>query len=114
METQSFRTLVDELLAKARETSAGRAAHTVHGGREHALRQTVIALAADTALGEHESPGEATLQVLAGRVRLHAGDDQVEAATGDYLLIPPMRHDLQALEDSAVLLSVVTGTHPHT
>lgn len=111
METQSLESLAAELIAKAAASSAGRAAHTIHGGREHALRQTVIALSADTALGEHESPGEATLQVLAGRVRLHAGDDQVEATAGDHLLIPPVRHDLAAIEDSAVLLTVVTGTH---
>ncbi|GAW50761.1 MULTISPECIES: hypothetical protein [unclassified Nocardioides] len=55
---------------------------------------------------EHGSPGEATLQVLHGRVRLHAGDDAWEGAPGDYVLIPPRRHDLTALEDAAVLLTV--------
>lgn len=37
----------------------------------------------DRSLGEYESPGETTLQVLAGRVRLSAGDDSTEGAAGD-------------------------------
>lgn len=106
MNGTSLDALVDEHLAVAREHSSGRSAITVHGGREHHLRQTLIALAGGRSLGEHESPGEATLQVLRGRVRLHAGDETWDGGTGDYLLIPPRRHDLEALEDAAVLLTV--------
>ena len=108
MDALSLTALADEQIAAARASSAGRSARTIHGGHTRALRQTVLALLAGQALGEHESPGEATLQVLAGRVRLSAGDDSWEAAMGDYLVIPPARHDLAAIDDSAVLLSVVT------
>ena len=45
------------------------AAATVVGGHERVLRQTVIALVQGTALGDHENPGEASVHVLAGRVR---------------------------------------------
>jgi quercetin dioxygenase-like cupin family protein len=106
MDGLSLTTLVDEHLAIAREHGSGRSAVTVHGGREHHLRQTLIALAEGRALGEHDSPGEATLQVLRGRVRLLAGEDPWEGAAGDYVLIPARRHDLTALEDAAVLLTV--------
>lgn len=109
MDTSSLTTLADELLAAARVSSAGRSARTIHGGQRHALRQTVLALVGGRSLGEHESPGEATLQVLAGRVCLSVGQDTVEASAGDYLAIPPARHDLAALEDSVVLLSVVNS-----
>ena len=44
------------------------------GRHEHALRQTVLALTAGSSLDEHENPGEATVQVLRGRVRLTAGE----------------------------------------
>ena len=55
----------------------------MHGGHEHALRQTLIALTAGSGLAEHNSPGEATLQVLCGRVRLTAAGDSVEAEAGE-------------------------------
>jgi quercetin dioxygenase-like cupin family protein len=106
MEGLSLGALVDEHLAIAREHESGRSAVTIHGGREHHLRQTLIALLDGRALGEHDSPGEATLQVLRGRVRVQAGDESWEGAAGDYLLIPASRHDLTALEDAGVLLTV--------
>jgi len=106
MQGLSLEGLVDEHLAIAREHESGRSAVTIHGGREHHLRQTLIALATGRALGEHDSPGESTLQVLRGRVRLHAGEDDWEGGVGDFLVIPPDRHDLTALEDAAVLLTV--------
>lgn len=109
MTPHALGTVADEQLAAARDASAGRSATTLHGGRGHALRQTVLALLADRSLGEHDSPGEATLQVLRGRIRLDVGDDSVELAAGDYLQIPPARHDVAALEDSVFLLSVVVG-----
>lgn len=108
MNTTSLTRLGEEQLDKARAANAGRAAVTVHGGHEHDLRQTLIALADGRALGEHESPGEATLQVLVGRVRLTAGEDTWEGSAGDHVVIPPHRHDLTALTDAVVLLTVAT------
>ena len=104
----SLTELADHQLAAARESSSGRASVTVFGGREHDLRQTVIALAGGRSLGEHESPGDASLQVLVGTVRLSAGDESWEASAGDYLVIPPHRHDLHADTDAVVLLTVAT------
>ena len=112
MEGTSLNDSVEQRLAEARASSAGRSAVTVHGGREHDLRQTLIAMTAGTVLGEHESPGEATLQVLEGRVALHTGDEHQDADTGDHLMIPPLRHDLTALTDAAVLLTVATRATP--
>jgi quercetin dioxygenase-like cupin family protein len=106
MEAISLTERADEQLATARQAAAGRASHTVHGGHEHALRQTLVALVSGEELAEHNSPGEATLQVLLGRVRLIAGDDTWDGGVGAYVTIPPLRHALQALEDSVVLLTV--------
>ena len=97
----------DEQIAAATAARSGRAAHTIYGGREHALRQTVLALASGRGLDDHESPGEATLLVLRGRIRLGTATANVELATGDYLVIPAERHNVAALEDSVVLLTVV-------
>lgn len=101
--------LAHELLTTAQDVHSGRASHTVYGGHGHTLRQTVIALAAGHELAEHESPGEATLQVLTGRVRLTAGDETWEGGAGNLVAIPPARHALAALEDAAVLLTVHVG-----
>ena len=64
--------VADQLLARAENSHSGRAAQSVYGGHDRVLRRQVIALAAGHELAEHESPGEATLQVLSGRVRLTA------------------------------------------
>ena len=58
------------------------------------LRQTLIALTAGTSLSEHENPGEATVQVLSGRVRLLAGGDSWDGREGDLIVIPAARHSL--------------------
>ncbi|SFC79873.1 hypothetical protein SAMN04487968_111140 [Nocardioides terrae] len=108
MEIRSLTSLAEEQLAAARAASNGRAAVTVFGGQEHDLRQTLIALVGGAALHEHDSPGDASLQVLSGTVRLVAGDDSCEAGAGDYLHIPPQRHALEAVSDAVVLLTVAT------
>lgn len=95
-----------EQLRLAHRAASGRSAETVYGGHERVLRQTLIALTADTTIAEHESPGDATLLVVVGRVRLSSGSDEWEGRAGDLLVIPAARHTLDALEDSAVLLTV--------
>ena len=109
MDTTRLPALVDELIATACDAHSRRAGHTLHGNSARHLRQTVIALAASTELGEHQSPGEATLQVLRGDVTLTAGDDEWHGMTGDLITIPDARHNLRANEDSAVLLTVLAN-----
>ena len=95
-----------ELIEQATRSSAGRAAETVLGGHERVLRQTVIALIKDATMAEHVSPGEASVYVLRGRVVLASGDQSWEGRNGDLLIVPDAPHSLQALQDSAVLLTV--------
>jgi quercetin dioxygenase-like cupin family protein len=108
----SLQSLAQEHLGHARASAAGRSAHTLFGGHDHRLRQTLIALRAGQRLEEHESPGEATLQVLLGRVLLTAGAESHAAGAGDLLPIPPARHALAAEEDAVVLLTVVKPLGP--
>lgn len=106
MQKQSLTALARHQLKAASTASSGRSSHTVYGGNAHVLRQTLIALTAGTTLGEHESPGEATLQVLHGRVTLVAGTDSWNGSPGDLMFIPGSRHALEAVEDSVILLTV--------
>jgi quercetin dioxygenase-like cupin family protein len=107
MESTSLPSLADEELEQARSAPSARSARTIHGGHDRALRETVIALLAGHELNEHESPGEATLQVLRGRVRVTSDEDSWEGGVGEHVIIPADRHGVAALEDSAVLLTVV-------
>ncbi|MBF6347848.1 MULTISPECIES: cupin domain-containing protein [Nocardia] len=106
MEKFSVEAMARELLQRANAVPARRAAATMYGGHEHRLRQTVVALAAGTALGEHENPGEATVLVLHGRVQLHTAGASWDGRHGDLLIVPQARHSLEAIDDAVVLLTV--------
>lgn len=106
MQKVSLDAIAREHLVMARTADGGRSSVTVYGGHEHMLRQTVIALTSGSSLAEHNSPGDATVYVLRGRVRLIAGESTQEGEVGDLLIVPPSRHALEALEDVAVLLTV--------
>ncbi len=106
MQRISLEALARQQLKHAADAGGGHTADTVFGGRDNVLRQTVIGMVAGATLAEHENPGEATVQVLRGRVRLSSGERSWEARTGDMIFVPDARHSLEALEDSAVLLTV--------
>lgn len=106
MEKLSLDAVARELARKAAGSTSGRAAESVYGGHDKALRQTVIALTAGSTLAEHENPGDATVHVLGGRVRLASATASWEGREGDLLHVPHERHSLEALTDAAVLLTV--------
>lgn len=114
MEKISLTALAREHLETARAATSGRSAHTVYGGHEHSLRQTLMALKAGSKLDDHESPGEATLQVLHGRVRVTNSSSGWDGSAGDHIILPRERHGLNAIEDSVVLLTVSKPIGPHT
>ncbi len=111
MQKMSLAAIAREQLEAARRSPSSRASVTAFGGHEHALRQTVIALSAGSALDEHENPGEATILVLSGRVELAASGQTWQGRQDDLLVIPDGLHALRALEDSAVLLTAVPRAH---
>ncbi|PYI67022.1 LuxR family transcriptional regulator [Arthrobacter livingstonensis] len=106
MEKSSLTALARELLGNAKAGTSGRSARTVYGGHERVLRQTVVALTAGSMLDEHDNPGEATVQVLSGRLVLATGEVSWEGSAGDHLVVPNARHSVKALEDSTFLLTV--------
>ncbi|MBD8079361.1 cupin [Cellulosimicrobium arenosum] len=99
--------LTDAHLTGARAAQNGRSAEVVtHDGP---LRQTIIALVAGTELGEHNSPPAASIQVLAGRVRVTALEGDTELGDGELRVLTHDRHAVLALEDCAFLLTTVTS-----
>jgi quercetin dioxygenase-like cupin family protein len=106
MEVASINALAAEQLAKAMTVGSGRSSVTVYGRSGARLRQTLVALGAGQVMGEHKSPGDASVLCLQGRVLLRAGESQAELGPGALVALPPQRHDLEALEPSVLLLTV--------
>lgn len=106
MDVASINQLSTDLLVKAASSESGRSSVTVYNRPGARLRQTLMALAAGRVMGEHKSPGDASLLCLQGRVLVHAGDAEVELGPGGLVAVPPQRHDVEALEPSVLLLTV--------
>ncbi len=106
MDVASINTLAEEQLTIAARAASGRSAVRAYGRPSASLRQTLVALTAGRTMAEHKSPGDATLLCLQGQVVVRAGTTSVELGPGDLLAIPPQRHDVEALQDSALLLTV--------
>jgi quercetin dioxygenase-like cupin family protein len=107
MQKTSLIALARNELRQALDASSGRSASTVYGGHEHRLRQTLIALRAGEWMSEHENPGEATLQVIEGRVLLWSGDVSWNGSPGDLMIIPEGMNAVEVIEDSVLLYTVV-------
>ena len=106
MQRISLDALATQQLELAAAHGGRPAADTVVGGHERVLRQTVVGMLKGSELRDHNNPGEATVHVLRGRVRLTSEGESWEGRSGDLLKVPNARHGLQALEDSAILLTV--------
>ena len=105
MKKLSLDALGREHLERAQEASSGRSSSTVFGGHEQVLRQTVVALREGSSMKEHDSPGEATIIVLSGRVLLSTDSTTWEGRKNDLLIVPAERHSLEALMDAVVVLT---------
>lgn len=108
MQLTNFTDLIEEQITLAGQgDTSGRSAKTLHGGKGKALRQTLVVMLAGHRMDEHVSPGEATLLVLGGSLKVHTAEQQIELVEGEFLIMPADRHSVDALEDSAFLLTVI-------
>jgi quercetin dioxygenase-like cupin family protein len=88
-----------------RELKSGHTARTLvkHGS----LRIVLVVLKAGATVPEHQTEGRVSIHAIGGRVRVHAGGTAFELPAGRLLALDPgERHDVKALEDSAVLLTI--------
>jgi quercetin dioxygenase-like cupin family protein len=106
MDVVAINTIGHQQLTRAESAPSGRSALTVYGRSGARLRQTVVALAEGQVMGEHKSPGDASLFCVDGRVIVHAGGHHAELARGDLVALPPQRHDVEAVVASILLLTV--------
>lgn len=103
-DTVALSELAESLIADLPNHHSGRTAKTVMSGA--VMRAVVVALAQGSQMNEHDAPNGATLQVLAGKVTLKAGEREREVHPGQLIVVPHQRHSVQAHADSAFLLTV--------
>lgn len=64
-------------------------------------------LKAGQRLKEHAVGKSVTIQVFSGHVRLQVGEESVEMRAGGLLALEPhLAHDVEALEESALLITI--------
>ena len=78
---------------------------------EPTLRIVLCAARAGARFQEHKTAGLASLQTLAGHLRLHLPDETVDLPAGHLLALHHDRpHDVEAVEESAFLLTFAWPT----
>ena len=106
MDVASITALAEAQLVAATTARAVAARSPLRRQVRSASAQTIVALGGGRVMGEHKSPGDASVFCLRGRVLLRAGQSHAELGQGDLVAVPPQRHDLEALEPSVLLLTV--------
>ncbi len=75
--------------------------------KEPDLRIVVIALRQGGRIEEHRAPGRIAIQTLTGRLRIRVSDQTVDLPAGHVLTLgPDIAHDVEALDESAFLLTI--------
>jgi quercetin dioxygenase-like cupin family protein len=77
------------------------------------LRIVLIALSADTRIPEHRTEGRISVHVIRGRIRVRALERTFDLGVGGLLALGEgVAHDVEALDDSAFLLTIAwPGAH---
>lgn len=84
---------------------SGRQARTLL--KEADLRVVLIALRPGARMEEHHAPGPITIQALEGALRVHVAGQAIDLPAGRLLaLARHVPHDVEALEESALLLTI--------
>jgi len=75
--------------------------------KEPDIRLVLIVMRQGGRMDEHRAPGRISIQTLAGRLRLHVPGETIDLAVGQILVLDPdVAHDVEAIEESAFLLTI--------
>ena len=71
------------------------------------FRIVLILMKAETRIEEHHADGRISVQTIAGHIRMHVAGKDFDLPVGHLLALDhEVRHDVEALEDSAFLLTI--------
>ena len=91
--------------ASRKPWQAGQYAKTLF--KKHDFRIVLITMERGAHMKEHHADGTISVQVLNGKVRMNVGDRPYELTAGNlFTLAASIRHDVEALDDSAFLLTI--------
>ncbi len=107
--------LLNELRQLRREDSwqreTGRSSRTL--AKYPDFRIVLVLMKANTQMNEHRAEGRISIHQLLGRIRIHLPDQKVDLAVGQLLVLDcGMVHNVEALEESAFLLTVSWPKEP--
>ncbi len=75
--------------------------------KKHDFRVVLITMERGAHMKEHHADGTISVQVLKGKVRMNVGGKPYELSAGNlFTLGASIRHDVEALDDSAFLLTI--------
>jgi quercetin dioxygenase-like cupin family protein len=99
---------LDRLKQEPTWRTSGRNAITLT--KEPTLRLVLLLLGKGTKMPEHQAAGPLTLHVLSGSVAFRAGDRTEEVSAGELIVLESaIGHDIEALEESACLLTLASA-----
>jgi quercetin dioxygenase-like cupin family protein len=71
------------------------------------FRVVLTVLKSNARLHEHKAAGRISVQAIAGHIRMHVQEKAIDLPTGHMLALErALPHDVEALEDSAFLLTI--------
>ncbi|HEV7219297.1 MAG: hypothetical protein ACHP8A_15060 [Terriglobales bacterium] len=101
--------LLDELRQLRQEDSwhreTGRSSKTL--AKYPDFRIVLVLMKANTQMKEHHADGRISIHALHGKLRLHLPEQKIELSAGELMVLDHgIRHDLEALEESAFLITI--------
>jgi quercetin dioxygenase-like cupin family protein len=91
--------------ASKKPWQAGHHAKTLF--KKHDFRVVLISMESGAHMKEHHADGTISVQVLKGNIRKNVGGKPHDLAAGNlFTLGASIRHDIEALDDAAFLLSI--------